>query len=164
MWGTGILAGMRTTMRNLARGPITVKYPYQKPDLPERARWAVALKHDAEGKHRCTACMTCLRACPDHVLSLRLTSRKEKTKHIERFSYEVGACMMCGFCVEACPYDAIEMGHDYELACTSCQQLTYDLLRDVDAAVSERPRPKKRKSPTKKEKDKNKKTTEAADG
>ena len=41
VWGTGILKGMRITMRNMLRGPITVQYPHEKLELPERARWAV---------------------------------------------------------------------------------------------------------------------------
>ncbi len=141
MWGKGILNGMRITMRNMLRGPITLKYPYERAELPERARWSVAAKYDAEGKPKCTACMACVRACPDHILDLEFTTREDKTKHIEHYSYEVGACMMCGLCVEACPFDAIEMSHDYELACMVPEELTYDLLSDVDAAPIKRARP-----------------------
>lgn len=141
MWGKGILTGMRITMRNMLRGPITVKYPYEKLALPERARWAVAPKYDEDGAPKCTACMACVRACPDHILDLEVTTREDKTKHIEHYSYEVGACMMCGLCVEACPFDAIEMSHDYELARMDPAELTYDLLADVDAAPVKRGHP-----------------------
>lgn len=141
MWGQGILTGMRITMRNMLRGSITVKYPYEKLELPERARWAVAPTYDTEGMPKCTACMACIRACPYHILDLEVTTREDKTKHIEHYSYEVGACMMCGLCVEACPFDAIEMSHDYELACVDPAELTYDLLADVDAASAKRARP-----------------------
>jgi NADH-quinone oxidoreductase subunit I len=141
MWGKGILTGMRITMRNMLRGPITVKYPYEKLELPERARWAVAPTYDEEGKPKCTACMACIRACPDHILDLEVTTGEDKSKHIEHYSYEIGACMMCGLCVEACPFDAIEMSHDYELARTDPAELTYDLLADVEAASARRARP-----------------------
>ena len=47
--------------------------------------------------------------------------------------------MMCGLCVEACPFDAIEMTHDYELARIDPDALVVDLLTDVPAA-----QPKKR--------------------
>ncbi len=138
MWGTGILNGLRITMRNMLRGPITVQYPYEKLELPERARWAVTPLFDEDGVPKCTACMACIRACPDHILDLEFTTGEDKTKHIEHYSYEIGACMMCGLCVEACPFDAIRMGHDYELARTSADELTYDLLTDVDAAPVKR--------------------------
>lgn len=141
MWGKGLIGGLVITMRNMLRGPITVKYPFEKLELPERARWAVVPSRDESGAPKCTACMACVRACPDHILDLEVTTREDKSKRIERFSYEIGACMMCGLCVEACPFDAIEMGHDYELAVYSKDALTVDLLAGVDAASVKRAKP-----------------------
>ncbi|GAB4282278.1 MAG: hypothetical protein Kow0067_02240 [Coriobacteriia bacterium] len=136
MWGAGLINGLRITMRNMLRGPITVKYPYEKLELPERARWAVTPKRFPDGSPKCTACMTCVKVCPDHILDLEFETREDKTKHIDRFGYEVGACMMCGLCVEACPFDAIEMSHTYELAVGSREELAHVLLGDVDAATA----------------------------
>ncbi len=115
-----------------------MKYPYEKLELPERARWAVRPTYFADGAPKCTACMTCVRTCPDHILSLDVETREDKTKHIDRFGYELGACMMCGLCVEACPFDAIHMSHEYELAVTSPSGLMEYLLEDVDAATNAR--------------------------
>lgn len=143
MWGLGMLNGLRITLRNMLRGPITVKYPYEKLELPERARWAVGPKSFEDGAPRCTACMTCVRVCPDNILSLDVETREDKSKHIDDFGYEIGACMMCGLCVEACPFDAIEMTHDYELAVTDPSQLRKSLLQDVDAASAARHREEK---------------------
>jgi NADH-quinone oxidoreductase subunit I len=134
MWGMGLLNGLRISMRNMRRGPITVKYPYERLELPERARWAVRPKYDESGVPACTACLTCVRTCPNAILDLEVTQREDRSKHIEHFRYELGSCMMCGLCVEACPFDAIEMGQDYELARLERDELTYDLLADVDAA------------------------------
>ena len=138
MWGSGLINGLRITLRNLRRGPISVRYPYEKLELPERSRWAVRPKYFEDGDPKCTACMTCVRVCPDHILSIDLETREDKTKHIERFGYEVGACMMCGLCVEACPFDAIKMSHEYELATTDPAALQEYLLLDVDAATAAR--------------------------
>lgn len=134
MWGLGLLNGLRISMRNMLRGPITVRYPYEKLELPERARWAVGPTSFPDGSPRCTACMTCVRVCPDHILTLEVVTREDKTKHIERFGYEIGACMMCGLCVEVCPFDAIEMTHEYELAVLDRADLMRSLLTDVDAS------------------------------
>ena len=138
MWGSGVLNGMRITMRNMLRGPITVMYPEQKLVIPERARWAVVNKLDADGMPKCTACLICVNECPDHVLSLDVSKNAGGGKHIDRYVYEVGACMMCGLCVEACPFDAIEMSHEYELATRDPHDLVRVLLHDVDAASPRR--------------------------
>lgn len=137
-WGIGILRGMRITMRNMLRGPITVQYPHERIELPERARWAVAMKLDEDGEHKCTACMACERACPDYIIKIDVTTAEDKTKHIDAWNYEIGACMMCGLCVEACPFDAIEMSHNYELARIDPALLHERLLQDVDAAKPKR--------------------------
>ncbi len=141
IWGTGLLKGMSITFKNMLRGPITVQYPHEKIELPERARWAVKPKFDEAGNPKCTACMSCVRACPDFILDLQSTAGEDRSKHIDHFRYEVGACMMCGLCVEACPFDAIEMSHEYELARGNPSELGRDLLTDVDAAGPTRERP-----------------------
>ena len=138
IWGTGILRGMRNTMRNMLRGPITVQYPREKLVLPERARWAVRIKLDEEGQHKCTACLACERACPDFIIKIDTTTGEDKTKNIDAWNYQLGACMMCGLCVEACPFDAIEMSHDYELARFDPELLCETLLEDTPAAKPKR--------------------------
>jgi len=138
IWGTGILKGMAISMRNLLRGPITVQYPREKLVLPERARWAVQMKLDEAGHHKCTACLACEKACPDYIIRLDIATDEERNKHIDRWHYEIGACMMCGLCVEACPFDAIEMGHDYELARYRPEDLECDLLFDTPAVKPKR--------------------------
>lgn len=134
MYGLGILKGMAVTMRNMLRGPITVQYPDERLELPERARWAVSHKYDAEGRPKCTACLICVKECPDHILSIETSPAEGGGKHIDRYRYEIGACMMCGLCVEACPFDAIEMSKEYELASADPAALVRVLLSDVDAA------------------------------
>lgn len=140
-YGLGILKGMGVAFRNLMRGPITVQYPDERIELPERARWAVIPLYDRDGKLKCTACTNCVRACPDGILDLAITTREDKTKHIDAFTYELGACMMCGLCVEACPFDALAMGHDYELATADVTGLTTTLVADTDAASVKRDKP-----------------------
>jgi NADH-quinone oxidoreductase subunit I len=141
IWGAGLLNGLRISMRNLRRGPITLQYPFEKLELPERARWSVVPLYDEDGVATCTACGTCVKTCPDFVLALDVTTAEDRSKHIDRFSYQVGACMMCGLCVEACPFNAIAMSHDYELATTDPAALEYDLLADVPAYKPKREKP-----------------------
>jgi NADH-quinone oxidoreductase subunit I len=138
MWGLGIIKGFGITMKNMFRPVITVQYPEQRLELPERSRWAVHAKFYEDGSPKCTACLICVKECPDHVLRVSSTSKPEGGKHIDTYVYEVGACMMCGLCVTACPYDAIEMSHEYELATREHDDLVRMLLFDVDAASPRR--------------------------
>ena len=133
IWGTGILNGFRLTMVNWARGPMTVQYPEQRLTLPERARWTVHQKYDEEGLAKCTACLICERECPDHIIRIEMSKLEDGSKHIDEYVYEVGACMMCGLCVAACPFDAIYMSHEFELATADSADLSRVLLRDVPA-------------------------------
>jgi NADH-quinone oxidoreductase subunit I len=135
IYGTGILRSMALAFKNFFRQPITLQYPYEKMEMPERSRWAVVPKYDDAGMPKCRACMACVRACPSYVLALEATTDPDtKAKHIDEFSYQIGACLLCGLCVESCPFDAIEMSHNYELARISPDDLEYDLLSDVPAA------------------------------
>jgi NADH-quinone oxidoreductase subunit I len=133
IYGTGILMSMRIAFRNMIRGPITLQYPHEKMELPERSRWLLAHSFHEDGQPKCTACIACERACPDFVIKIDVATDADGAKRIAHYQYEIGACMMCGLCVEACPYDAIYMSHDYELARVDPASLTIDLLTDVPA-------------------------------
>lgn len=141
IYGSGVLKSMRIAYRNMLRKPITVQYPHEKVELPERSRWALAMKNDETGATKCTGCIACERACPDYIIKIELTTAEDRSKHIDHWRYEIGACMMCGLCVEACPFDAIVMSHEYELARISPDSLTVDLLTDVPAAAPKRRTP-----------------------
>lgn len=138
IWGLGFLRAMAVTMRNMFRPTLTVQYPDERLVIPPRARWALAPKFDSAGDPKCTACMICERECPDHIIHLTVSGDAASGKHIDEYRYELGSCMMCGLCVEACPFDAIEMSHEYELATPDTAALVRILLSDVDAASGKR--------------------------
>jgi len=131
IWGTGILNGFRISIRNWMRGPITVQYPEQRIELPERARWTVTHKLNPDGTPLCNACLVCERECPDHVIRIEMSKNEDGSKTMHKYIYEVGACMMCGLCVAACPQSGIYMSHEYELATADPADLTRVLLSDI---------------------------------
>jgi len=134
--GFGIFKAIKIALTNLFRPHIVIEYPWKKYELPPRARFAVEIKYDEVGLHKCRACMICQNTCPDFIIDIDVTTAEDRSKHINRFEYQMGACMMCGLCVEACPFDAIKMGHEYELAHVGADGLSIDLLKDVPAAVA----------------------------
>jgi len=45
---------------------------------------------------------------------------------VKEFVIEYDACMSCGLCAEVCPFDAIKMDHDFELATSDHPSMTVD--------------------------------------
>ena len=134
IFGTGILKSFGIALKNLFRPAMTVRYPDEKIELPERSRWQVVALYTEDGLPRCTACGICINACPSHVLHLDVeTDPETREKTILRYNYQLGSCLMCGLCVEACPFDAIIMGKDYELATADPADLDQDLIVNAPA-------------------------------
>jgi NADH-quinone oxidoreductase subunit I len=137
----GLFKSMKIAIINLFRPNMVIQYPHQRAIIPKRARFAVEIITDEAGNHRCTACKICEGACPDYIINLDIETAEDRSKFIKHWQYARGACMMCGLCVEACPFNAIRMGHDYELAHADPALLTYDLLTNVPAYVRPKPQP-----------------------
>jgi NADH-quinone oxidoreductase subunit I len=106
------------------RGVITVMYPEEKLDTPERFRFIPFLVTDdaqpgVEWPHDwCTSCGICAKVCPPQCIWIvrgTLPTGRPKPEP-EEFYIDVDICMNCGLCAEFCPFDAIKMDHDYELA------------------------------------------------
>ncbi len=68
---------------------------------------------------RCTGCASCAKYCPLGIIEI-VTSpggfdvQQGESYAIDVFDIDIGRCMFCGLCVEACPYDALHMGSQFE--------------------------------------------------
>ena len=70
-------------------------------------------------EERCTGCANCAKYCPLGIIRIVTHPSGEamqegETYAIDVFDIDIGRCMFCGLCVEACPYDAIQMGSGFE--------------------------------------------------
>ena len=85
-------------------------------------------------EERCTGCASCAKYCPLGIIRI-VTSpsgafMQEGEKYdIDVFDIDIGRCMFCGLCVEACPYDALHMGSGFEEGSYSRSQLVIDVER-----------------------------------
>jgi NADH-quinone oxidoreductase subunit I len=124
-----LFTGMGVTLKYFFKKPVTMQYPEEKVPMTERYRGAVCLVIDEKtGKHRCIACMTCIRTCPNYSLSLEGAVDENKKRYPTKFNLELGQCMFCGLCVEVCPTKALEMNKEYENASYTRKGLKRSLL------------------------------------
>ncbi|MDE5930696.1 MAG: 4Fe-4S binding protein [Muribaculaceae bacterium] len=123
--GSGVLSllkGLQVTGKELVTPKITELYPENREThhVPERFRAILRLKYDAEGNHKCIACGTCERNCPNGTITVETkmvdTAAGTKKKKLAKYLYDLGSCTFCQLCVSTCPTDALEFNNDFEQA------------------------------------------------
>lgn len=134
--GSGIASlvkGLAVTGKEFVTPKITERYPEDRLTchVPERFRAILELKYDAEGNHKCIACGTCERNCPNGTITIQSkmvdTPAGTKKKKLDKYIYDLGSCTFCQLCVTTCPTNALEFSNDFEQAVFTRSKLVKQL-------------------------------------
>ncbi len=112
-----VLRGLGVTVRhltvNLFHQPEmpTVQWPEETKPIPARLKTRHRLMQREDGSPKCVACFMCQASCPARCI--HIVAEPSDDPSIEKrpavFEIDLLRCVFCGFCVEACPEDAIRM-------------------------------------------------------
>ena len=128
-----LIKGMEVTGKELVTPKVTEQYPENRAELhiPERFRATLEFIYDDNGGHKCIACGSCERNCPNQTISISkrmvdLPDGKKKMK-LDKYMYDLGSCTFCGLCVQVCPTNAIRFSNDFEQAVFTREKLLKQL-------------------------------------
>ena len=131
--GTGLLKGFATVLKVGRRKPATVMYPEEIRDIAYRFRGQVGMRRDEVTKGlTCVGCGLCETACPNDVIRVDTSENSDGTRQVDRYLFDVGRCVFCYFCIEACPVDALQRTHDFHLITEDRRELVIDGFKMID--------------------------------
>src|ERR1700745_1589094 len=131
-----IVKGMSVTLREAFQPTEVENYPDGKGPMrgakfQERFRGKHQLQRDENGLEKCVAFFLCAAACPSNCIYIEAADNTTENRissaerYAKVYNIDYNRCIFCGYCVEACPTDAITHGHGFELATFNASNLIY---------------------------------------
>ena len=123
-----LLKGLQITFSHMFKKPVTLQYPDERPTIPPgfRGLHQLNVSHD---KAKCVACYLCPTVCPAKCITVEAGEDANHDKFAAVYEIDMLRCIFCGYCVEACPVDAVRMTDTFELASYSRADFTYNKER-----------------------------------
>ena len=139
-----IAKGMGVTFKEMMSPTVTEYYPEEPAKFEERFRGAHVLQRDENGMEKCVACFLCAANCPSNCIYIEAAENTDKLRisggerYAKVYNIDYNRCIFCGYCVEACPTDAITHGHGFEIASYNTSTLIKrkeDMLAPIPAGA-----------------------------
>ncbi len=113
-----LLVGLSVTSKYFLnfKAVTTQQYPEERLPLPARSRSMIKLIYDDEkDQFNCVACLMCAKACPNSCIKLEGVRQADGKRRMTTFKLDFSTCIFCGYCVEACGFDALTfVSEEYE--------------------------------------------------
>ena len=116
-----LATGMKITWKEYFTPKSTEQYPENRKTtlhVAKRHRGRLVILRDETGAVKCTACTLCEKTCPNGTIKItsQMVTNEEgkKKRQLVDYRYDLGDCMFCQLCVNACNFGAIEFTNDFE--------------------------------------------------
>ena len=131
--------GMKTTLKEYFTPKSTEQYPENRKTtlhVSKRHRGRLVFTRNEDESYKCVGCTMCEKACPNDTIKITTQmvedpeTGKKKRKLVD-YQYDLGDCMFCQLCVNACNFGAIEFTNDFENAVFYREKLVLHLDKEV---------------------------------
>lgn len=138
-----LLTGMKVTWKEYFKDLLTNKSTEQYPEnrkttlhVAKRHRGRLVFKRNEDDRYKCTACTLCEKACPNGTIKITSHIHEDpdtgkKKKVLDDYQYDLGNCIFCQLCTNACNFDAIGFVNDFENAVFDRNSLMLHLDKEV---------------------------------
>ncbi len=150
----GAWSGFGITFWTMFRKTFTQGYPqkgHEKVTAP-RYHGRHQLNRWPDGLEKCVGCELCAWACPADAIYVEGADNTDEERYSpgERFGrvYQINylRCILCGYCIEACPTRALTMTNDFKFSERTREIMIYEkheLLAPLLPGMEEPPHPRR---------------------